>query len=91
MSPEGKNRSATSVRHDRYAFMRHTNADLMLAEQHIAEGEQHVARQEGIVTDLKLHGADTKVAEELLAEFQATLEMHREDRDRIAKHLYQGT
>ena len=64
-----------------------TPADLLMAERHIAEGEEHILSQEQIITTLCLNGADTDFAEKLLAEFQATLRTHREDRDRIAAEL----
>jgi hypothetical protein len=68
-------------------IMSYTPHDLLTAERHIAEGEQHIVRQEEIVTKLQLQGADTTVAEQLLAEFHEALNMHREDRDRIAAEL----
>jgi len=67
--------------------MPYTSEDLVIAERHVAEGEQHVARQEEIISKLQLLGADTTVAEQLLSEFQATLKMHRRDRDRISAEL----
>ena len=67
--------------------MAFTQADLDMAELHIAQGERHVARQEEILTELRLAGGDTTLAESLLGEFHASLRMHREDRDRIAAEL----
>ena len=64
-----------------------TPADLLMAQRHVTEGEMHILSQEAIITDLRLNGADTDFAEKLLAEFQKTLRMHREDRDRIAAEL----
>jgi len=66
-------------------------ADLDMANRHIAEAERHIVRQEEIITDLGAKSADTNLAEELLAEFRATLRMHREDRDLIARELGQST
>ena len=71
--------------------MAYTQADLDMANRLIAEAERHIVRQEEIITDLGAKGADTNLAEELLAEFQATLRMHREDRDLIARELGQST
>lgn len=71
--------------------MAYTQADLDMANRHIAEAERHIVRQEEIITDLGAKSADTNLAEELLAEFQATLRMHREDRDLIARELGQST
>jgi len=67
--------------------MTYTPEDLIRAERHVAEGEQHVARQEEIITRLQLEGAYTAVAEQLLSEFRTTLKMHRRDRDRTAAEL----
>ena len=71
--------------------MAYTQADLDMANRHIAETERHIVRQEEIITDLGAKGADKNLAEELLAEFQATLRMHRGDRDLIARELGQST
>ena len=43
--------------------------------------------QEELLSKLSLKGADTSLAEELLAEFNATLRLHRTDRDYIASEL----
>ena len=64
-----------------------TPEDLAMAERHVAEGEKHILSQEVVITGLRLNGANTDFAEKLLAEFQETLRMHREDRDRIAAEL----
>jgi hypothetical protein len=69
--------------------MAYTQADLDIASRHIFEAERHIVRQEAIVTQLRVKGADTALAEDLLAEFQSTLRMHRDDRDMIAHELGQ--
>ena len=56
-------------------------ADLRMADRHIARAEQHVARQEELVSWLRSRGHSTRVAEQLLADFQATLQQHRAHRD----------
>ena len=71
--------------------MAYTQADLDMANRHIAEAERHIVRQEEIITGLRTQGADSVLAEELLAEFQATLRTHRDDRDMIATQLGQST
>ena len=71
--------------------MAYTQADLDMANRHIAEAERHILRQEEIITGLRTQGADSVLAEELLAEFQAALRMHRDDRDMIAAQLGQST
>jgi hypothetical protein len=67
--------------------MTYSNEDLLAAERHVAKGEEHVARQETIIAKLQAEGADTTLAQELLAEFYATLQDHRDDRDKIAAQL----
>jgi hemerythrin len=56
-------------------------ADLKMVDDHIAQGEHHVARQKEIIASLQSQGHPTEMAEELLTEFQATLEQHRAHRD----------
>ena len=56
-------------------------ADLQMVDDHIAQGERHVTRQEEIVAWLKSHGHPSEMAEQLLAEFQSTLLQHRAHRD----------
>jgi hemerythrin len=52
------------------------------ADRHVAEGEQHVARQREMVAELERDGHDAKAARELLRQFEQTLAMHVADRDR---------
>ena len=56
-------------------------ADLKMVDDHIAQGERHVTRQEEIVAWLRSKGHPTEIAEQLLAEFQSTLLQHRAHRD----------
>jgi hypothetical protein len=67
--------------------MSYTQADLNMAELRIAEGEEHIVRQERVLTRLRAAGARTEIAEDLMAEFRESLQQHREHRDRIAKEL----
>jgi uncharacterized coiled-coil protein SlyX len=69
--------------------MTYTSEDLLRAERHVAEAEQHVAHQESVITKLEAEGADTALAEQLLAEFNSTLNDHRRSRDKIAQELSQ--
>ena len=71
--------------------MRYTQADLDMANRHVADAERHVIRQEEIISGLRMKNADTALAEELLAEFNATLRVHRHDRDRMAAQMGQPT
>ena len=52
-----------------------------MVDDHIAQGERHVTRQEEIVAWLRSRGHPTDIAEELLAEFRSTLLQHRAHRD----------
>lgn len=55
--------------------------DFQMVEDHIAQGERHVTRQEELITWLRERGHQTEMAEQLLAEFEATLLQHRAHRD----------
>ena len=61
--------------------MAFTSADFKMVDDHIAQGERHVTRQEELVAWLKSRGHPTDIAENLLEEFQATLAQHRAHRD----------
>ena len=67
--------------------MSFTLSDLETAERHVAQAEKHVVDQEELLSGLRMRGADTTLAEELLAEFNASLKLHRSDRDHIAAEL----
>ena len=56
-------------------------ADLKMVDDHIAQGEHHVTRQGELVAWVKERGHPTDIAEELLAEFKATLLQHRAHRE----------
>lgn len=62
----------------------YTQADLAMAERHIAQGELHIVRQEELLTGLQARRHSTAAAEALLAMFNATLVEHRSHRDAIA-------
>jgi hypothetical protein len=52
--------------------------DLEMALRHVVEGERRVVRQRVLVARLAPSGGETAaLAEALLADFQATLEVHR--------------
>ena len=67
--------------------MSYTQQDLNMAVRHVAEGERHVAQQERILSELRLRGQPTEIAEKLLEEFRQTLEQHKEHRDYIEASL----
>ena len=56
-------------------------ADIQMVNDHINQGMRHVARQEELVAWLRERGHPTDMAEQLLAEFEATLLQHREHRE----------
>jgi hypothetical protein len=61
--------------------MAFSSADLRMVDDHIAQGERHVTRQEELIAWLKSRGHPTETAEQLLVEFQSTLMQHRAHRD----------
>jgi len=61
--------------------MAYTAADLKMVEDHIAQGERHVARQREILAFLSSRGYPTDQAQWLLTAFEATLLQHREHRE----------
>jgi len=67
--------------------MTYTPADLDLAEHHVAQGEQHVIDQEKMITELRLRGQSTDIAEDLLRQFSELLDQHRKHRDQIKAAL----
>lgn len=68
--------------------MTYTQADLDMAERHVLQGEDHIRKQKAIVAKLSADGQDTALAEQLLAEFEQSLEMHRTHRDQIQAQLH---
>jgi hypothetical protein len=61
---------------------------IKMANRHVAEGKGHVARQREIVTELKRAGGpDLILAENLLHEFEVSLALHMDDRDRLVLEL----
>lgn len=67
----------------------YTAADLAMADRHIAEGEDHISRQEVLLTLLRSRGVDTSEAETLLRLFNDTQLEHRMHRAAIAEALAQ--
>lgn len=68
--------------------MAYTAADLRMADDHIAQGEQHIVRQEQLISRMRSKGLPTNVAELLLDEFQHTLRQHRDHRVLMVDSLY---
>jgi hypothetical protein len=66
-------------------------ADLQMIDDHIAQGERHVVRQEELITRLRSHGLPTDAAEQLLVDFRLLLQQHWEHRALVAKDLGLGS
>lgn len=62
----------------------YTSKDLDMADRHIAEGEQHITRQEILLTSLSVQGHSTADAEVLLKLLNESQTEHRTHRDAIA-------
>jgi hypothetical protein len=58
-----------------------------MIDDHIAQGERHVIRQEELITRLRSHGLPTQAAEELLADFRALLQQHWDHRTLVLNDL----
>lgn len=67
----------------------YTLTDLELADAHIAQGEQHIARQEEIVANLAALDADVVEARKLLSLFRELQQQHEAHRKAIAEALGQ--
>ena len=70
--------------------MAFTKAEFDMVQDHIAQGERHVIRQEELISRLRARGLPTQEAETLLRIFRETLREHHEHRDRICRALYGG-
>jgi hypothetical protein len=68
---------------DRQLKLRH----LALARHHVAEGQDHIARQTELVAELERDGHDTGPARRLLAQFIVMQSMHIEDCERLEREL----
>jgi hypothetical protein len=68
---------------DRAMLERH----LAQAERHVSDGEHTVARQREIVAKLVKDGHDSRMAQELLTQFEQSQAIHVADRDRIRSEL----
>jgi hypothetical protein len=67
------------VRMDRHQIAEH----FALAELHVAQGEDTIARQQQLIAELNRHGHDTRLATELLTTFEQTQNAHLLDRERL--------
>ena len=60
---------------------------LAVAERHVADAEQEVARQQMIVAGLELSGRDAGRATQLLRKFEELLARHTAERDCLRREL----
>jgi hypothetical protein len=60
---------------------------LVEAEQRVALGDRHIAKQRARIKVLVTDGRDINKAADLLATFRETQRRHIEDRDRLKKEL----
>jgi hypothetical protein len=63
--------------------MAERESELAMVRRHVAEGERHVSLQRDIVVHLSRLGGSTILANQLLTEFEHTLDAHREHLGRI--------
>jgi hypothetical protein len=65
----------------------YTAADLAMADRHIATGEEHIARQEELLTSLRARRLPTAEAETLLRLLNETQREHLAHREAIRKAI----
>ena len=58
-------------------------AELELVRRHVAEGDRHVQQQLALIARLERLGLDTLTAQELLADFERTLDLHKAHQERL--------
>ena len=68
-------------------MLAYTREDLATAEQHVTQGEKHVARQREIVQQVAADPKLKQLAERLLAEMENALSAHRDHLEHINKQL----
>jgi Spy/CpxP family protein refolding chaperone len=74
---------------DRHPRRENLLRQLVEAERHVAESEEHVSTQEGLIAELDRDGHDTTEAKALLETMRQTQALHRQDVVRILKSLGQ--
>lgn len=67
--------------------MAYSQADLEMAERHVAQGERHIREQVERIEWLRSAGLPIEEAEELLQLLHATLAQHARHRDLIFEEL----
>lgn len=67
--------------------MAHNLADLQVANRHVAEGERRVACQRRRIAEHEGAGHDTRLSHGVLDNFEITLQLMIEYRDKIVREL----
>jgi hypothetical protein len=65
----------------------HLKIELAQADRHIAEGQEHIAKQIRMIDSLDHDGRDSTLAREFLAVLHTTLQMHEDHREHIIREL----
>ena len=63
------------------------DAHLAQAEQAIAQGERHIARQKELIAELEVDGHDGRAARELLAQFECMQALHIAHWERLRREV----
>lgn len=66
-------------------------AYLAQARHHVAEGEEHIARQTRLIAELERDGHDANEARRLLAKFIVMQSLHIDGLDRLEAELFNET
>lgn len=74
---------------DRHFDRENLLQQLVEAERHIAQSEEHISTQEGLIAELDRDGHDTTEARAILDTLRQTQAVHRQDVARILKSLAQ--
>jgi hypothetical protein len=64
---------------------------LEMARRHVAEAEEHIARQRAVVAGLERDGHDTSEAKASLVQFEELYRLHVDDRDRLEIELVEAS
>lgn len=66
--------------------MRPGETELEMVQRHVADGKRHIADQRALIVELEGAGADTEVAETMLANLLDTQALHLQHLERVLKH-----
>jgi hypothetical protein len=60
---------------------------LATAEEHVAQGAEHVAKQRAVVKQIERRGQNSDLARKVLKSLEASLRTHEADRERLLREL----